>query len=55
VPLRLPDPDVPLDLQAALQTAYDEARYDLSIDYSQPPTPPLNEADAEWAKALLSA
>lgn len=55
VPLRPPDPDVPLDLQAARRMAYDEARYDLSIDYSQPATPPLNDDDAEWAKTLLSA
>ena len=29
VPLRPPDPDVPLDVQAALDTVYDEARYAL--------------------------
>lgn len=36
VPLRSPDPDVPLELGAALATIYDEAAYDLSIDYSAP-------------------
>jgi len=47
VPLRSPDPDVPLDLQTALNTIYDEARYDLSIDYTQPPPdPPLSDEDA---------
>ncbi|WP_448560712.1 DUF4058 family protein [Trichothermofontia sp.] len=42
VPLREPDPDVPLDLQAMLMVIYDEAAYDLSLDYTQlPPTPAL--------------
>lgn len=40
VPLLPPDPDAVLDLQAALTAVYDEAGYDLSIDYSQPPPPP---------------
>lgn len=36
VPLRDPDPDVPLDLQAGLNTVYDEARYELTINYQSP-------------------
>jgi len=53
VPLLPSDDDAPLDLGHALRTIYDEARYDLSIDYSQPPIPPLSEDDAEWARELL--
>ncbi len=53
VPLRPPDPDVPLDLQSALTTIYDEARYDLSLDYGQPPNPPLSRDDAAWAAEWL--
>ncbi len=53
VPLRPPDADVPLDLDEALRSVYDRARYHLSIDYRQPPDPPLNEADAAWARRLL--
>ena len=53
VPLDPPDPDVALDLGAALRTIYDEAAYDLSIDYRQPPDPPLDGEDAAWAEALL--
>ena len=53
VPLLPGDDDVPLDLGHALRTIYDEARYDLSIDYGQPPIPPLAEDDAAWAQALL--
>jgi hypothetical protein len=40
VPLRTPDPDVPLDLVQAIQTVYTEAAYDLRIDYNQPPPKP---------------
>ena len=32
---------VVLDLQAVLDTAYDRAGYDLEIDYSADPVPPL--------------
>ncbi len=53
VPLLPGDDDVPLDLAHALRTIYDEARYDLSIDYGQPPVPPLAEDDAAWAQELL--
>jgi hypothetical protein len=54
VPLLPGDDDVSLNLNHALHTIYDEARYDLSIDYSQPPIPPLSEEDAAWAQALLN-
>jgi hypothetical protein len=43
-----PDPTVMLDLNAALRTAFERARYDLRIDYGKPPDPPLSEADAAW-------
>jgi hypothetical protein len=49
VPLREGDPDAVLELQAVLNAIYDEAGYDLSIDYTQPPPPPaLSDADIEW-------
>lgn len=53
VPLLPPDGDVLLDLQAALTAAYDEAAYDLSIDYAQPPPPPaLSVAEQAWLESL---
>jgi hypothetical protein len=53
VPLRDPDPDVPLELGSCLGAVYDEARYELSIDYAaEPPPPPLDTADAEWARRV---
>lgn len=54
VPLRPPDPDVPLDLQTAFSAVYDRARYDLSINYIVPPDPPLGDDDAAWAARLLN-
>jgi hypothetical protein len=55
IPLLSPDPPVPLELGQALRTAYERARYDLRVDYRQPPVPPLSPADTAWAKALLSS
>jgi hypothetical protein len=53
IPLLPPDPPVPLELGQALRTAYERARYDLRVDYHQPPIPPLSSADAAWAAALI--
>ena len=54
VPLRNPDPDVPLDLSLALATIYDEAYYAASLDYTAPPPePPCSEDDLRWMDALL--
>lgn len=55
VPLRAPDPDVPLDLGGALDTIYDQAGYDLSIDYSRTPPPPaLDPVTQAWLEQLLA-
>jgi hypothetical protein len=53
IPLRAPDPDVPLDLGAVLRAAYDHGAYDLSIDYGQDPDPALTGDDAAWPNRLL--
>ncbi len=56
VPLQPPDDDVVLDLSDALAAIYDEAAYDLSIDYQQPPPPPdFSEPDRGWMHTLLRA
>lgn len=49
VPLREPDPDVPLDLQQAFRTIYDSSPYGAAIDYSKPPDVSLSKAAAAWA------
>lgn len=53
VPLKSGDPDVFLDLQQVLTTAYDRAAYDATIDYTQPPKVPLSKEYAIWADELL--
>jgi hypothetical protein len=53
IPLRAPDADVPLDLGKVLQTAYDRAAYDRTIDYREAPDPPLKADDQAWADQLL--
>lgn len=53
VPLRPGEPDVPLDLQAALTLAYDRAEYGLDTDYRKPPKPPLSAEDTTWANQIL--
>ncbi|MCS6882909.1 MAG: DUF4058 family protein [Oscillochloridaceae bacterium] len=53
VPLLPPDDDVVLDLGLALREVYDEAAYDLSIDYQQdPPPPPLSAEERSWLNQL---
>jgi hypothetical protein len=53
VPLRNDGPTYRLDLQQVLDAVYDGSNYDLSIDYTQPPCPPLREEYAAWADQLL--
>ena len=54
VPLRAPDPDAPLNLSAALTEVYNEAVYDLSINYhDSPPSPSFSPEEEIWLKDLL--
>ncbi len=53
LPLQPGDAEPALDLKPLLDQVYDEASYDLRVDYSAPPTPPLAEADASWSAAVL--
>jgi hypothetical protein len=53
IPLRGKDESIPLDLQAVLGVAYDRARYDLDIDYTREPIPPLSEEWRGWADRWL--
>lgn len=56
VPLRAPDPAVPLDLGKAIHAIYERAAYDLRLDYTQPPpAPPLTADDAQWLDEHLRA
>ena len=53
IPLKPEDPDASLELQTVLDTAYDRAGYDLSVDYSRDPTPPLPKEWEAWADKWL--
>ena len=53
VPLQPLDAEPELDLQAVLMGVYNQARFDLAINYCQEPRPPLKAADREWADNLL--
>jgi hypothetical protein len=53
VPLKPEDEDIPLDLQHALTQIYDEAAYDLSLNYSPPPPPALAKEEAAWMQTQV--
>jgi hypothetical protein len=54
VPLHPPDEDVQLNVGAVLQAVYDEAGYDLSINYAEDSPPPvLGEEEHHTLRAIL--
>jgi hypothetical protein len=55
IPLKAPDPDLPLDLAAIFATVYQRGRYERSIDYAAPLSLPLGAEDRAWAEALARA
>lgn len=55
VPLVAPDPDVRLDIQAALEQVYEEAGYMLRVRYDEPCIPLLSPADQKWARRQWQA
>jgi hypothetical protein len=48
VPLAKPDPELALDLQPLINSIYQRYRYERSIDYTRPLTPPLEPEQAAW-------
>jgi Protein of unknown function (DUF4058) len=52
IPVRAPDPDARLDLQAVLDRIYDDAGY-ADYVYDGAPRPRLDDEDAEWARQFL--
>ncbi len=56
VPLLKPDPAVPLNLQAALESCFALVGYERLLDYTQPPPPPeLSPEDRAWVDETLRA
>jgi hypothetical protein len=55
LPLTDPDPDVPLDIQAALEQVYGDGRYMRRVRYQDPCEPPLVPEDQAWANERWAA
>jgi hypothetical protein len=55
LPLLPGDVEPTADVGGVLRSLYDRARFDLRLDYTKPPVPPLAEADAAWARQLTDA
>ena len=54
IPLFPGDDEPTVPLNQLVHDLYTRARYDLRIDYSQPPAPPLREENRVWAAGLLA-
>src|SRR5262249_39248290 len=55
VPLLPGDAEPPLDLGPILHALYARARFALRLTYAKSPVPPLDEADAEWAREVVES
>lgn len=53
LPLREGDTEPLLDIQTLINELYDEGNYDLVIDYTQGPVPPLSQENAAWVDEVL--
>jgi len=53
LPLLPNDAEPEVDLGGILHALYERARFDLRLDYAQPPVPPLGDEDAAWARTLI--
>jgi hypothetical protein len=49
IPLRGPDPDITIELQAVFQVTFERGRYGRSLRYGKPPPAKMSEADVAWA------
>jgi ABC-type transport system substrate-binding protein len=49
LPLLKGDYEPTVDLGAVLHALYDRARFDLRLDYTQPPVPTFTAEDVAWA------
>ncbi|MBR8832970.1 MAG: DUF4058 family protein [Stigonema ocellatum SAG 48.90 = DSM 106950] len=53
LPLREMDTEPILGIQTLINELYDEGNYDLVIDYTQDPVPPLSQENAAWVDEVL--
>jgi len=55
IPLQQGEDEPTLALNDVLHSLYKRARFDLRLDYNEPPIPPLANEDAAWAQGLVAA
>ena len=55
VPLRHGDPDASIDLQSILATAFERGAYDLDMDYTNIPGPPIADELAGWVRQVAAS
>ncbi len=53
IPLEQQEQEIELNLQNLLLEIYEQAGFDLTLDYNQPPVPELLVKDREWMDILL--
>ncbi len=54
IPLRPGEQEPVLPLNKLLHELYDQSGYDLAIDYTETPPPPLSAGDRQWVSTLLN-
>lgn len=54
IPLQKGEEEPTLALNAVLHSLYNRARFDLRLDYSEPPVPLLSGADVAWAEEQVA-
>jgi hypothetical protein len=55
LPLQTGDTEPMVDIGKLLEEIYQAASYGLRLNYTQPPMPPLTEAEQTWANQILAA
>jgi hypothetical protein len=55
MPLKGTEQGPMVDLNELLQQVYDQGSFDLAIDYSQDPLPPLPPQDTDWLRGILAS
>ncbi|MBI3959212.1 MAG: DUF4058 family protein [Chloroflexi bacterium] len=53
IPLQKGEDEPTLPLNDVLHSLYNRARFDLRLDYAEPPVPPLADADVAWAREVV--
>jgi hypothetical protein len=53
LPLQPEDTEPVINLQDLLHRLYEQGSYDLAIDYTGEPIPPVSAADAGWVDKVL--